>query len=91
MIGPIRSRNDQILLEVFEVRVQKHAQRKKHTTLPSCKVVTYFFDFLFWKKKKMNLKNKPKIDYDMQLKKIKGLSAQALIKWIRRVGLISFF
>ena len=39
----------------------------------------------------MNLKNKPKIDYDMQLKKIKGLSAQALIKWIRRVGLISFF
>jgi hypothetical protein len=38
----------------------------------------------------MNLKNKPKIDYDMQLKKIKGLSAHALIKWIRRVGLISF-
>ena len=39
----------------------------------------------------MNLKNKPKIDYDMQLKTIKSLSAQALIKWIRRVGLISFF
>jgi hypothetical protein len=39
----------------------------------------------------MNLKNKPKIDYDMQLKKIKGLSAQALIKWIRRVGLTFVF
>jgi len=54
---------------VFEVRVQKRAQRKKHTTLPSFKVVTYFFIFDF-EKKKMNLKNKPKIDYDMQLKKI---------------------